>query len=153
MFILYFVAWTFMIYWLHRTFHVVPILKEVHLAHHRHVTLGTGSNGWNWKHMFLWIDDWKGTVDQWLMEIIPTIIFCWVFGQWWLLFFYWLWTAFIQERIEHNKNFNMFPILTSGSWHLVHHRNCNVNFGVFFPIWDIIFKTDSENGRFSIFKK
>ena len=132
MFVIYFILWTFVLYWLHRFFHNVPILKEMHMVHHMHVTLGTGSSGWNWKHMFLWIDDWKGTVDQWLIEIVPTIIFCWLLDQWWLLAFYWFWAAFVQERIEHNINFNIFPLLTSGAWHLKHHRNCNVNYGVFF---------------------
>jgi sterol desaturase/sphingolipid hydroxylase (fatty acid hydroxylase superfamily) len=140
MFVIYFILWTFVLYWLHRFFHNVPILKEMHMVHHMHVTLGTGSSDWNWKHMFLWIDDWKVTVDLWLMETIPTIIFCWILDQWWILAFYWFWTAFVQERIEHNINFNWYP-LTSGRWHMVHHINANYNFGIFIPIWDIVFNT------------
>jgi sterol desaturase/sphingolipid hydroxylase (fatty acid hydroxylase superfamily) len=133
-----------MIYWLHRIFHSVPYLSNLHQIHHNHVTNETGTLRWDWKNIFIWVDDWRGTLDQWIMEVIPTIIFCWVFNQWWLLAFYWFWSAFIQERIEHNSNIDYYPILTSGKWHLIHHKDETKNFGVFFPIWDIIFKTNGK---------
>lgn len=143
-FILYFILWTFMIYWSHRIFHSFSILMKFHQIHHDHVTNGTGSNKWSWKHLFIWVDGWRGTLDQWIMEVIPTIIFCWFFNQWWLLFFYWFWTAFIQERIEHNPNLNLYPYISSGKWHLIHHVDDSKNFGVFTPIWDILFNTNRK---------
>ena len=45
----------------------------------------------------------------------------------------------LLNAIEHNPNFDIFPFLTSGRWHLVHHYNNKVNFGLFIPIWDIMF--------------
>ena len=48
------------------------------------------------------------------------------------------------EIIEHNKKINWYPLLTSGKWHLIHHKNPNCNYGVFFPIWDIIFHTNKK---------
>jgi sterol desaturase/sphingolipid hydroxylase (fatty acid hydroxylase superfamily) len=133
-----------MIYWSHRLFHILPVLRKIHYIHHKHVIDKTGSLKWKWSNVFIWVDGWKGTVDQWALEVIPTIIFCFIFDQWWLLIFYWLWTAFIQERIEHNEKFDIYPFLTSGKWHLIHHVNDCKNYGVFFPIWDILFKTHQK---------
>ena len=144
-YISYFILWTFVIYWSHRIFHIIPILEKIHWCHHNYVTTGTGSTGWNWKHMFIWVDNLDGTIDQWLMEVIPTIIFSWATGQWWMCVFYWAWTAFIQERIEHNSKVNLMPFITSGKWHLVHHQDSTKNFGVFFPIWDWIFGNYKEH--------
>jgi sterol desaturase/sphingolipid hydroxylase (fatty acid hydroxylase superfamily) len=40
---------------------------------------------------------------------------------------------------EHDEQFNI-PLLTSGKWHMIHHRSKH-NYGLFFPIWDIVFNT------------
>jgi sterol desaturase/sphingolipid hydroxylase (fatty acid hydroxylase superfamily) len=68
-----------------------------------------------------------------------------IFG-WWLFVVYYVWAAFIQESIEHNSKFDIYPILTSGKWHMVHHHHKNYNYGVFFPIWDIVFGTWKSHG-------
>lgn len=140
-YLLYFMTWTFMIYWLHRTYHSIPFCMKFHQDHHTQIIEGTGSNKWDWRHVFIWIDTWNSTVDQWIMEVIPTIIFSWITGQWWMCVFYWIWTAFMQERVEHNPKFNLMPFITSGKWHLEHHHDSTKNFGVFFPIWDWLFGT------------
>jgi sterol desaturase/sphingolipid hydroxylase (fatty acid hydroxylase superfamily) len=80
-------------------------------------------------------------MDLWITEVVPTLIFSWITGHWWLSVFYYVWAAFIQEVIEHNPNFNIYPLLTSGQWHLVHHKQSDKNFGLFVPIWDIVFRT------------
>jgi len=117
------------------------------MDHHRQVTQAT-IQGLNWKNIFLFFDTWNSTVDQWLTEVIPTIIISLVLQQWWLLAFYYVWAAFIQEAVEHNDKINLYPFITSGRWHLIHHDTPNKNYGVFFPIWDIIFKTKKDlNGR------
>jgi sterol desaturase/sphingolipid hydroxylase (fatty acid hydroxylase superfamily) len=54
---------------------------------------------------------------------------------------YYVWAAFIQESIEHDQNFDLYPVLTSGKWHMMHHRDENCNYGVIIPIWDIVFGT------------
>lgn len=100
--------------------------------------------GISWKNAFLYFDSWSSTVDQWLTEVIPTLLFCAVTGQWWLAAFYYVWAGFIQEGIEHNPKVDLYPILTSGRWHLVHHKSDSKNFGVFFPIWDWLFGTASN---------
>jgi len=32
-------------------------------------------------------------------------------------------------------------ILSLGKWHLIHHKHSKYNYGLFVPIWDILFKT------------
>jgi sterol desaturase/sphingolipid hydroxylase (fatty acid hydroxylase superfamily) len=126
-----------MLYWIHRIGHSVPAIRDLHLHHHRFILQHDTS--WHWSNLFLFNDDWTSTLDLWITEVIPTIVFSLVTEQWWIIVFYYVWAAFIQESIEHNKNFNI-PILTSGKWHLMHHHD-GINYGLFTPIWDIIFGT------------
>lgn len=131
-----------LIYWLHRLVHTIyiPFVHEWHMDHHRQVTQDA-LWGLHWSNVFLYNDTWKSTFDLWAIEIIPTLIFCWLTGHWWLFIIFYIWTAFIQEAIEHNENFDWFPYLTSGRWHLIHHKNSRVNFGLLTPIWDLLFKS------------
>jgi sterol desaturase/sphingolipid hydroxylase (fatty acid hydroxylase superfamily) len=137
MFVLYFFLWTLMLYWIHRLSHHSPVIRAVHLHHHKFII--THSTTWHWSNIFLFNDDWTSTLDLWITEVIPTLLFSLITGQWWISVFYYLWAAFVQESIEHNKNIDL-PILTSGKWHLIHHRN-ESNYGLFTPLWDIIFGT------------
>jgi lathosterol oxidase len=139
--IFYFLLWTFMLYWIHRLAHVIPFLKKYHFDHHKVINLNEVK--WNWNNFLLYNDTRKSTIDLWLTEVIPTIIFSLVTGQWWISVFYYLWAALIQERIEHDKSFNL-PVLTSGKWHLMHHRYGEYNFGLFSSIWDRLFRTNKN---------
>jgi sterol desaturase/sphingolipid hydroxylase (fatty acid hydroxylase superfamily) len=124
---------------MHRLAHVIPYFKQIHADHHKQISDNT-YDGLNWKNLFLYFDSPKSTLDQWYTEVIPTMIMSLFFG-WWLFVLYYIWAAFIQEAVEHNPKFNFYPIITSGKWHLMHHKDNSKNFGVFFPIWDILFKT------------
>jgi sterol desaturase/sphingolipid hydroxylase (fatty acid hydroxylase superfamily) len=108
------------------------------LDHHAYVN--THETGWHWSNLFLFNDTWTSTLDLWITEVVPTIIFSAVTGQWWLCAFYYVWAAFIQEPLEHNNSINI-PFLTHGRWHLIHHKNVKQNFGLFFPVWDVMFGT------------
>lgn len=132
-----FMLWTFVIYWMHRIAHILPVLQTIHADHHKFVV--SNDIDWHWSNLFLYNDTWLSTLDLWITEVIPTIIMSLFFG-WWLFISYYLWAAFIQERIEHNDRFNYYPF-TSGKWHMVHHRNANVNYGIFIPLWDRLFGT------------
>jgi sterol desaturase/sphingolipid hydroxylase (fatty acid hydroxylase superfamily) len=81
------------------------------------------------------------TLDLWITEVIPTLVFSLITGQWWISVFYYVWAAFVQEIIEHNPKVDLYPFLTSGKWHLIHHHNTSVNYGLFIPTWDILFGT------------
>jgi sterol desaturase/sphingolipid hydroxylase (fatty acid hydroxylase superfamily) len=139
-YIVAFFAWTFCLYWIHRTGHRTPYVKTAHLDHHKFININ-GKTTWHWNNLFLFNDTWTSTADLWITEVIPTLIFSWITGHWWLSVFYYLWAALIQEVIEHNPKFSLYPFLTSGKWHLVHHRDPSKNFGLFTPVWDIVFKT------------
>jgi len=137
----WFVSWTFIIYWIHRISHKLPWVKKFHLEHHRFINFNQNQKSrWELNNLFLYNDNAKSTIDLWITEVIPTLIFSLITGQWWIFLFYYLWAALLQEIIEHDQNFNLFG-LTSGQWHLEHHKNYKVNYGLFFPIWDILFNT------------
>jgi sterol desaturase/sphingolipid hydroxylase (fatty acid hydroxylase superfamily) len=139
-YLLIFLGWTLMVYVIHRLAHVIPFMRKFHDDHHDQV-VGGGIQGPNWRNLLLFFDTWRSTADQWLVEVIPTIIFAAVTGHWWIAIAYYIWAALIQESIEHNERVDLYPFLTSGRWHLVHHRDPNSNFGVFVPIWDLAFGT------------
>jgi Delta7-sterol 5-desaturase len=134
-----FLIWTFLLYWVHRAAHKAPLIKHLHRDHHKYIN--THSTSWHWNNLFLFNDTWKSTADLWVTEVIPTLIFSYITGAWWISVFYYLWAALLQERIEHNSEFSIYPLLTSGKWHLIHHRNTKLNFGLFFPVWDMLFGT------------
>lgn len=138
-YIIAFLCWTLCLYWIHRIGHKTPWVKSAHHDHHRYINLH-GKAQWHWNNLFLFNDTWTSTLDLWITEVIPTILFSWATGHWWLCAFYYLWAALIQEVIEHNPKINL-PILTSGRWHLIHHRSPEKNFGLFIPIWDLCFGT------------
>ena len=137
-YIFYFFLWTFVLYWIHRIGHKTPYIKECHRHHHVYVIKTI--TGWHWNNLFLFNDDWPSTIDLWFTEVIPTIIFSVITGQYWLCVFYYIWAAFLQESIEHNSKFDLKGF-TSGKWHLIHHRQPTKNYGLFFPQWDILFNT------------
>lgn len=143
-YIVSFLLWTFCVYWMHRLGHKVSFLKKIHGEHHKHYNKYDGSKGWHWQNLFLFVDNWKSTLDNILSEIIPLIIVSIAFQTYWLIVLYWIWTALIQEWIEDNPKFNLYPFMTSGKWHRIHHKTPKVNFGFLTPIWDIIFRTNQK---------
>ena len=145
-YIVAFFTWTLCLYWIHRIGHRTPVVKTAHLDHHKFININ-GKTTWHWNNLFLFNDTWTSTVDLWITEVIPTLVFSWVTGHWWLSVFYYLWAALIQEVIEHNPKFSLYPFLTSGKWHLVHHRDPSKNFSLFTPVWDIVFKTYKPYNR------
>ena len=137
---LVFLLWTFCLYWIHRLAHRVPFANKFHQDHHLYINRNGGTK-WHWNNLFLYNDTWKSTVDLWITEVIPTLIFSAVTGHWWVSIFYYFWAALLQEVIEHNPKFDWYPLLTSGKWHLVHHRHQRKNYGLFIPLWDKLFNT------------
>lgn len=144
-YVLIFLIWTLYLYVIHRAIHRYgarwyPLAFCAHADHHRYINTHPPTR-WHWNNLFLFNDTWMSTLDLWITEVIPTLIFAWITGHWWVAIFYYVWAALVQEVIEHNPRFDIFPWLTSGKWHLVHHRDNTVNFGLFFPFWDLLFGT------------
>lgn len=138
-----FIAWTFVMYWAHRVVHAIPFLKKIHYNHHAFVSQNNVTR-WHWSNLFLFNDNAMSTIDLWLSDVIPTLVFSAITGQWWIAVMYYVWAAFIQERVEHNNSVNLYPWITSGRWHLIHHRVGNKNYGLFVPIWDKLFNTEQK---------
>lgn len=132
--------WTFILWFMHVLGHKVPFFMYYHSDHHYQVYMKRSGK---WKPTFLltYIDSYKSTVDAWLTEYIPTIIFCYITGAWWIAILYYLWAVTFNELLEHNDKIDLYPFDTSGKWHLVHHEHPNKNYGLVTPIWDIIFGT------------
>jgi sterol desaturase/sphingolipid hydroxylase (fatty acid hydroxylase superfamily) len=135
-----FLLWTFCLYWIHRVGHEVPMIRDLHLSHHAFINKNR-KNNWHWNNLFLFNDNWSSTLDLWVTEVIPTIIFSYITGYWFVSILYYVWAAFLQEALEHNPQLNLYPF-TSGQWHLIHHKNVTRNFGLFLPLWDKMFKTE-----------
>ena len=143
-YILHFMLWTLLLYIMHILAHQIPFLWYYHRDHHTQVA--TGNVGvWKWTNFFLYIDTWKTTVDQWLTEVIPTFVFSFITGAWWIFIGYWIWSATFQEIVEHNTNVDIYPIEISGKWHMVHHTYPDKNYGIIHPIWDLIFGTSQKH--------
>ena len=138
--IIHFLCWTGLLYWIHRASHSISYLRSIHADHHAYIAKNNKSK-WHINNLLLFNDTWTSTADLWITEVIPTLLYSYITGQWWILIFYYMWAAFIQESIEHRPSINFYPFLTSGQWHLVHHRYPRKNFGLFLPIWDKIFGT------------
>ena len=139
--VVYFFIWTFFLYWIHRAGHRIKFVQRYHLEHHKFVNQnGVHKSKWEWNNLFLFNDNKNSTLDLWITEVLPTLVFSFITGAWWIFFLYYVWAALFQEILEHKQNFNL-PIFTAGQWHLQHHRNYKTNFGLFLPIWDILFGT------------
>ncbi len=128
-----------MLYWIHRIVHKVSHVKKWHWDHHSYI-IRNGDLKWEWPNLFLYNDTWKSTIDLYVTEVIPTLIFSWLTGQLWIFVFYYVWASTFQVVLEHKRGLDL-PVFTSGEWHLIHHRHPNKNYGLFFPIWDIVFGT------------
>jgi lathosterol oxidase len=139
MYIVYFFLWTFVLYWIHRAAHKISLIKIYHFDHHSFI-IKNGMQGWKLNNLLLFNDTYKSTIDLYITEVIPTILFCLITGQWWIFIGYYIWAALFQEWIEHDPNIDILGF-TSGKWHLIHHKFYNRNYGLFFPLWDIIFGT------------
>jgi len=139
--IMYLLLWTCWLYWTHRLGHIIPGIRQIHNHHHRYISTHTPPQ-WSWNNLLLFNDNWMSTLDWWFTEVIPTVIFCLITGQWWIAVFHYVYSATAQEQTEHNPNFSWYPWLSAGKWHLHHHLNdATKNFGPFIVIWDKVFGT------------
>jgi sterol desaturase/sphingolipid hydroxylase (fatty acid hydroxylase superfamily) len=142
MIIFYFLIWTLLLYGIHRLIHVLPVVRKFHEHHHKHI-LQHGNPGYHWTNLLLINTDWKSTLDLWITEVLPTLMFSYIFQDYTLFIFYWIWASLLQEKLEHNPGVDVYPI-TTGSWHLKHHYNPQCNYGLFIPVWDKLFQTEKK---------
>lgn len=136
-----FLLWTGCLYFIHRLAHVTPGIKVLHGDHHAFVRLH--DTRWHWSNLFLCNDSLKSTADLWITEVLPTVIIATTTTHWWIAVVYYIWAALLQEDLEHNRKVD-FPLLTAGKWHMKHHARSSCNYGLFFPIWDKLFRTEQK---------
>lgn len=129
-----------MVYVTHYLVHHLPAVRAIHWDHHEFVS-AYGLDEWHWTNLLLLGQTWKSSLDMWIVDVVPTLIFCWLTGQWWIAGLYYVWGAFLQERWEHSQ-LNL-PFLTTGKWHLKHHGDPTKNYGLFLPVWDWMFGTEA----------
>lgn len=141
MFVVYFFIWLLVLYWAHRLAHVVPYIKEIHSDHHKFVLRSKYGTEWRLNNLILYNDTIRNTLNLWITEVIPTLTFSYVTGQWWIFIFYYIWAAFFQQTLKYDKDEDIF-LLTPGMWSMIHYRRTNLNFGLFISFWDIVFKTN-----------
>ncbi len=135
----YFFAWTLILYWTHRAAHRLEFLWRFHSAHHE--THYDGSFEFSWWNLIGWFNDWRSTLDQWIVEIIPTAIFIAVFpAAWPLAVLYFVDNALAEGITDHNPRIRV-PGLAMGRYHLVHHEDHGANLDVYTPFWDRVFGT------------
>ena len=135
----FFFLWTLLMYGMHRVMHSSKLLGYFHIQHHK--VINNKETKWHWNNVLLYNDDMKSTIDLWITDVAPTLIFCYFTGQWWIFFVYYFYAAFFQENIEHSFNVNI-PLISSGRWHLTHHKDSRYNYGFVFTFWDKLFKTE-----------
>jgi len=140
MFVIYFFLWTLLLYGVHRLVHILPYIKKIHNEHHRYVMR---NKDWyiKWEDLYLSRGNNKVTVDLWITEVIPTLLFCAVTGHWWIFGLYYGWSAFYEKTTKYNRDVDVF-LVTWGMWTLTHYRRTTLNFGGIFSLWDMIFKTN-----------
>lgn len=140
---LYFLLFSFVVYWTHRIAHNTKFLWYFHKAHHS--ILYAGDYEFSWWNLVGWFNDWQATVDQWVTEIIPLLIMIYIWpGAWPIAVLYYLDGFILAEGItDHNPRINI-PGLAMGRYHLMHHQNTTVNYDQYFRLWDTIFGTKRD---------
>jgi sterol desaturase/sphingolipid hydroxylase (fatty acid hydroxylase superfamily) len=138
--VLVLVAGDFFMYWLHRFAHRLPALWAVHLVHHMPQRINMFMAG---RHHILYLP--LIGLFVWLPLVLlgaPLDLVIWQFVG-----------IGIAGNIGHaNIDFRiplfMHRVLVTPEYHRLHHsadpQRINANFGVLFPIWDIIFGTYAD---------
>ena len=139
----YFLLWTLVIYVMHRVAHKAPFLWYFHRHHHQ--VSYRGEWEFSWWNTLGWFNDWYSTIDQWLLEVIPTIALITAFPDAWPIGVYYYIDGFcLAEGItDHNPRI-CIPGLAMGRYHLRHHANLSVNFDQFTHFWDWVFGTKAD---------
>ena len=135
----YFPLWTLLIYCTHRLAHSIPALWHFHQAHH--AVSYDGKWEFSWWNLIGWFNDWRSTLDQWLTEIIPTILYILLFHDAWPIAVLYYIDSFLSEGItDHNPRIAV-PGLAMGRYHLAHHADMTMNFDLYTHFWDWVFGT------------
>lgn len=135
----YFLLWTGLLYGLHCLAHRSAFLWRFHRAHHQ--VKYDGSFEFSWRNLIGFYNDWPSTIDQWLLEILPTLSLILLFPRAWPIgILYFIDNIFAEGITDHNPRIRP-PFLAMGRYHLAHHRDPQVNLDGFTQFWDWVFGT------------
>lgn len=120
---------TFVEYWTHRTFLHCVFWSAFHQRHHR---LPTEYVIFPWWYLPL-------------MMAVPALILPWpVLAGWYTgMFWFYAW-----HHVLHHWDLRKHPwLLAYSNWHELHHKDLPVNYGITWPLWDVIFGTYCSTER------
>jgi sterol desaturase/sphingolipid hydroxylase (fatty acid hydroxylase superfamily) len=154
----WFLVWTLIMYALHRLGHVHSKRNPfwiVHTAHHRiaYLTRRPVNNWPKLAQFWLWLGDWRTSLDVFITMTLPLILIAWVVPEYGipLLVFHYFYEIFLSEhRLDHNPYVSgaITKVFAWGDFHLYHHAHPRKNFGLLITLWDRVFGSaiDPEPG-------
>ncbi|MCV3274383.1 sterol desaturase family protein [Roseobacter sinensis] len=137
---LFFILFTFVVYWTHRAAHKFAFLWYLHSSHH--AQRYKGEFEFSWLNLIGWFNDWRATADQWVTEILPLCVMLYIWPDAWpIAVLYYVDGFVLAEGItDHNPRIDI-PGLAMGRYHLKHHQDHSVNYDQYFRLWDTVFGT------------
>jgi sterol desaturase/sphingolipid hydroxylase (fatty acid hydroxylase superfamily) len=97
-----------------------------------------------WHHFFFWFDTPSETADVWITLTLPALLITTLFpGQGpTLLGLHYVYEILLSDwRFDHNPTIAgaITRVLACGTYHLVHHSNPGLHYGLILTIWDHVF--------------
>jgi len=146
LFIASLLAWTALAYAIHRLAHHSGRWNRLHTLHRAHHAPGylLRQRPLRWHHLLFWFDTSAETLDVWITLTLPALLIAALFpGQGpTLLCFHYLYEILLSDtRFDHNPGIDgpITRMLACGTYHLQHHSNPSLHFGLIFTLWDHIF--------------
>ncbi|MEM9304566.1 MAG: sterol desaturase family protein [Pseudomonadota bacterium] len=146
-----FLLWTFCMYWLHRWSHIAKpgnLLWKIHVAHHQipYLSRATPDVRPTPGQFVFWLGGWRESLDVIVVMTLPLVLITLAFPQYGLplLVFHYFYEVFLSEGLlDHNPRVKG-PVTRYFAWghfHLFHHINLKVNYGLIVTWWDHLFGT------------
>jgi sterol desaturase/sphingolipid hydroxylase (fatty acid hydroxylase superfamily) len=149
-----FLAWTFLVYWMHRLSHIHHRhnpLWQLHRAHHMipYLSQPTGSAAPKIGQFFLWLGTWRTSLDVFLVMTMPAVFIAFFLPRFGIpvLVFHYCYEIFCSEySLDHNPKVQgwLTRIFAWGDFHLFHHMMPKRNFSLIITLWDRVFFTATD---------
>jgi sterol desaturase/sphingolipid hydroxylase (fatty acid hydroxylase superfamily) len=133
----FYLVFDFFYYWFHRTQHAVPMLWRLHRLHHTERALNVTTTQ---RHH--WLEE---PLRVFFISVPMALLIDVQRAQaGWLGFTWMLWGFFIHSNLRLHLG-ALAHVFVGPQAHRIHHSLLSVhegrNYGAFFPIWDIVFRT------------
>ena len=146
---LLFLAWTLLVYAMHRIAHWKikgNFLRALHLAHHKVDYSNEINRRLKWYNLFFYFGSLNATLDVIMMLTLPAVMIFLLYPRLgaYILVFHYLYEVFLSEGVlDHNPKINGFvtKYFSWGDYHLEHHKRWNCNYSLMVTVWDRVFRT------------